>query len=196
MEKYFDYLEQFIKRISPRFTSEEWGYLRSGMELQHHKGRDIFIKEGTKNQQLGFVASGLIRGYWINYKGEEITIKFAKEGSYATDYYAFITQSPSRYYFQCLEPTVLVTLSYQHVQNGYDLYPNIERYGRLIAEEALKFQQRRIESLQFDPAEKRYLDFLEENPNLFNRISLTHLSSYLGIERPSLSRIRKKIVGL
>jgi hypothetical protein len=71
-----------------------------------------------------------------------------------------------------------------------------ERNGRLIAEEVLRQQQRRIESFQFDSAEQRYLDFIKEHPELFNRVSLTHLSSFLGIERPSLSRIRKRIAGL
>lgn len=87
-------------------------------------------------------------------------------------------------------------VSYHHIQQGYDQFIGFERNGRLIAEAILQQQQRRIESFQFDSAEQRYLDFIQENPGLFNRISLTNLSSYLGIERPSLSRIRKKIVGL
>jgi hypothetical protein len=34
---------------------------------------------------------------------------------------------------------------------------------------------------------------MKENPALMQRISLTHLSASLGIERPSLSRIRKRL---
>ncbi|MBL4649747.1 MAG: hypothetical protein JKY03_08450 [Aureispira sp.] len=87
----------------------------------------------------------------------------------------------------------MVTLPYRHIQEGYRRYENLERYGRLIAEEILQQKQQRIESFQFYKAEQRYLQFRDENPSLFNRISLTHLASYLGIERPSLSRIRKKL---
>ncbi len=105
----------------------------------------------------------------------------------------FVYTTPSKYYFQCLEPTILVTLSYQHIQDGYEKYSNIERYGRLVAESVLKFQQKRIESFLFETAEQRYLDFIQENPNLFNRISLSHLSSFLGIERQTLTRIRQKL---
>jgi DNA-binding MarR family transcriptional regulator len=54
-------------------------------------------------------------------------------------------------------------------------------------------QQRRIESFLFENAETRYLDFIKENPDLFNRVSLSYLASYLGIERQSLTRIRKKL---
>jgi hypothetical protein len=69
----------------------------------------------------------------------------------------------------------------------------LEKYGRLIAQEILKDQQKRIESFLFENAEQRYINFVKENPNLNNRVSISYLSTYLGIERPSLSRIRKKI---
>jgi hypothetical protein len=79
------------------------------------------------------------------------------------------------------------------MQDGYNEYKNIERYGRLVTEEVLVQQQTRVESFLFEKAEERYLNFIKRSPNLFNRISLTYLASYLGIERQSLSRIRKKL---
>jgi CRP/FNR family transcriptional regulator len=75
----------------------------------------------------------------------------------------------------------------------YQQLQGFERYGRLIAEEILKRQQARIESFIFQTAEQRYLDFIKYQPNLFNRISLSLLCSYLGIERQTLTRIRQKL---
>jgi len=57
----------------------------------------------------------------------------------------------------------------------------------------LKFQQKRIESFLFETAEERYLDFIKDNPDLINRVSISHLSSSLRIERQTLTRIRKKL---
>ena len=144
-------------------------------------------------QEIGFVFQGLIRAFYIDNQGNEITVKFVRENRYATHYTAFITRSPGKYYFQCIEPTILVNLSYDYIQSGYNKFPDIERYGRLIAEEVLKFQQKRIESFLFDTAEQRYLDFIKENPDLFNRVSLSHLASFLGMERQTLTRIRQKL---
>lgn len=42
-------------------------------------------------------------------------------------------------------------------------------------------------------AEERYQYVLQEKPHLLQRISLTQLSSWLGLSRESLSRIRNKI---
>jgi len=196
MEADIEIYQKVINQLNPKVTADEWEYFESGLAIQQYKPRDFFIECGKRNHLLGFVTSGLIRAFYINDLGEDITTSFIKEFEYATDYTSLLLKKPSRYNFQCLEPTTVVTISYTHIQNGYDKFVGFERNGRLIAEDVLKRQQSRIESFQFDNAEHRYLDFVKSNPELFNRISLTHLSSYLGIERPSLSRIRKKIVGL
>lgn len=192
----FDAFHRAILHLNPGVTDQEWAYFQQGLTWHSLAAKDFFIEADKPNQWLGFVTSGLIRGYYVNEAGEEITTFFVTENSWVTDYPSLLMRKPSRYNFQCLEPTTLVRVSYGHIQSGYAQFVGFERNGRLIAEEILKQQQQRIESFQFDSAEQRYLDFIRENPSLFNRISLTHLSSYLGIERPSLSRIRRKLVGL
>ena len=187
---------QTITQLNPKLTAEEWDYFESGLVTEQYRPKSFYMEAGKKNHQFGFVTSGLIRGYYINELGEEITITFEKEGGWVTDYPSLLLHKPSHYNFQCLEPSTIISVPIAYIQRGYDLFIGFERNGRLIAEEVLKQQQKRIESFQFDSAEQRYLDFVNENPQLFNRISLTHLSSYLGIERPSLSRIRKKLAGL
>jgi len=44
-----------------------------------------------------------------------------------------------------------------------------------------------------DLLNQRYLDLIKNHPDIFNSIPLYHISSYLGIQGPSLSRIRKII---
>lgn len=182
-----------VQSLCPKFTDEELEYLSGGLIIIKFKPKHFYIHANALQNEIGFVYQGLLRAFYVDKKGNEITVNFVRENRYATHYTAFISRTPSKYYFQCIEPTILVTLSYDHIQAGYVKYPNIERYGRLVAESVLKFQQKRIESFLFESAEQRYLDFIQENPDLFNRISLSHLSSFLGIERQSLTRIRQKL---
>lgn len=186
---YLDSFKQFCQEI----TDEELDYVSKGLTVSEFKAKQYYLKAGQVQTAICFVVKGLIRSYYIDDKGNEITIGFIKENEYATDYGAFIRQKPSKYYFQCLEPSLIVNLPYTVMQGGYNLYKNIERYGRLVTEEVLVQQQTRLESFLFEKAEERYLNFIKRSPNLFNRISLTYLSSYLGIERQSLSRIRKML---
>lgn len=182
-----------VKTLCPKVTDVELNYLESGLTISELKSKHFYIHANTIQKELGFVFSGLLRAYYIDNNGSEISVNFISENRYATHYSAFITQTPSKYYFQCIEPSVIVNLSYKHIQEGYERFPILERYGRLVAEEVLKFQQKRIEGFLFDNAETRYLEFIRENPDLFNRVSISYLSSYLGIERQSLTRIRKKL---
>jgi len=142
---------------------------------------------------MGFICNGLIRRFYINEKGNQITTGFTKENEYITDYPAFIRQRASKYYLQCLEPTTIVKLPYDSIQETYSKFRNSEMQGRLIAENVLTILNDRVESFLFNTAEERYLKFISENPNLIQRVSLTHLASFLGIERQSLSRIRSKL---
>lgn len=182
-----------IKNLCPKINGEELNFLSSGLKITELQPKHFFIHANAIQQEIGYVYTGLLRAFYVDENGNEITVNFIPENRYAIHYSAFISRTPSKYYFQCLEPTILVTLSYDYIQDGYEKYSNIDRYGRLVAESVLKFQQKRIESFLFENAEQRYLDFIQENPNLFNRISLSHLSSFLGIERQSLTRIRQKL---
>jgi len=182
-----------VKSLCPRLSGEEIEYLKIGLRVKELKPKHFFIHANSIQQEIGYVFTGLLRAFYVDENGKEITVNFIPESRYATHYSAFISRTPSKYYFQCLEPTILVTLSYQHIQDGYEKYSNIDRYGRLVAESVLKFQQKRIESFLFETAEQRYLDFVKDNQSLFNRVSLSHLSSLLGIERQTLTRIRKRL---
>ena len=182
-----------VTSLCPKVTKNELDYLESGLTITEFKNKHFYIHANTIQHHLGFIYQGLLRSFYIDSKGNEITVNFIREKRYATHYTAFITQTPSNYYFQCIEPNVILNLSYQHIQEGYNKFPNIERYGRLIAESVLQFQQKRIESFIFQTAEERYIEFIKVNPDLYSRISLTHLSSYLGIERQTLTRIRQRL---
>ncbi|WP_232074264.1 Crp/Fnr family transcriptional regulator [Spirosoma aureum] len=174
-------------------TEAELSQFASKLRFTELKKKEVFLQSGEIQKAIGFVTKGLVRSFFIDQDGNERTVGFYPEGDYATHYPAFISQKPSKYAIQCLEPTTFACLSFEDMQWIYQQSQNFEKYGRLVAEEILKRQQARIESFVFQTAEERYLDFIKQHPALFNRVSLSHLCSYLGIERQSLTRIRQKI---
>jgi CRP-like cAMP-binding protein len=193
MESETEIFSKSVKAICPDLTDAEVSQFASTLNFKALDKRDLFLKAGKVQKAIGLITKGLVRSFFIDKDDTEITVGFYAEGDYATHYHAFITQQPSRYSIQCLEPTTIACLSFEDMQGMYQQSPKFERYGRLIAEEILKRQQARIESFIFQTAEERYLDFMKQHPALFNRVSLSHLCSYLGIERQSLTRIRQKL---
>ena len=192
-EEAFDcYLQSYLE-ICPQLTNRELDFIRSHLSLTHLNKRDYFLKCGEIQKNMGFLYQGLLRSYYVDQQGKKVTISFVSENAYAADYPSFIQQKPSKYYLEALEPCIVVNLPYAAIQEAYRQFKNFEQYGRLIAERILLKKQERIENFLFENAEYRYHQFIEKNQNIINRISLTDLSSYLGIERQSLSRIRKKL---
>jgi CRP/FNR family transcriptional regulator, anaerobic regulatory protein len=185
----------FIKSFCPEIPEDELYTFSTFLRVKKFNKKDIIFPAEQVQKEIGFITNGLVRSYYIDNNGNEKTMRFHFENAFVTHYVAFITQQPSKYSYVCLEPTITVTLSYDDMHFSYKTLPSIQEYGRIMAEEILKMQQYRIESFLFLTAEERYLDFLKRNPNLFNRVSLSHLSSYLGIERQTLTRIRQKLAG-
>ena len=126
--------------------------------------------------------------------GKEINNAFFSENEFVTDYLSFIKQQKTKYTFECLEDCILISIPFETVETAFDKYKNFANFGRKIAEWALENRTKKYESFLFETAEERYLRFIAENRPILNRISLSHLASYLGIERQSLSRIRSKIL--
>lgn len=191
-QKFKEYIESYIE-LFPNLNLEEVTFLKSYLTIEEYSKKDFLFTSGEVQKEIGFVCKGLLRRYYINEKGNKITTGFVNENKYATDYPSFVRQIPSKYFIECLEPSIIIKLPYGKIQEGYSKFKGSEMYGRLIAEHVLTVQTDRVESFLFKNAEERYLDFIQENKDIINRISLSHLASHLGIERQSLSRIRSKL---
>jgi CRP-like cAMP-binding protein len=157
------------------------------------KKGDFLLKEGQRVNEIAFIEKGALRFYYLS-DGREINAHFFLENDYAVSYLDFLKNTPSKYYIQALEDCEVFTFNSQSLQKAYDVSKNWERYGRIIAESLYASASNRFESFLFLSAKERYLQMINDYPRYIDRIPLYHLASYLGIERESLSRIRKEIV--
>lgn len=143
---------------------------------------------------LAFVRSGLFRIYHTEaLTGEEINAFFFRENEFMVSFKSFITQTPCYYTIQALEDAEVLQIAHADLQRLFQQSHAWERFGRLLAETHFYFLQARTEAFLFKTAEERYLEMMTHQPDLFDRLPLYHISSYLGIKGPSLSRIRKRI---
>ncbi|MEL6848116.1 MAG: Crp/Fnr family transcriptional regulator [Bacteroidota bacterium] len=184
-----------MQQVNPEMDEAALAYLLESCLSHTFPKKDEIITAGRKQKGIFFLTRGLVRGFYVDAKGDEISIRFINHQGWVTHYTALITQTPSQYTFQCLEECEVVELPFERILTGYAAFPSLEKLGRLIAESVLITQQARIESFQFLDGTQRYEQFVSIYPDLFNRVSLSHLSTYLGIKRQSLSRIRKKMSG-
>ncbi|MFQ3576692.1 MAG: Crp/Fnr family transcriptional regulator [Cytophagales bacterium] len=138
-----------------------------------------------------FVLKGLVRQYFMM-DGEEKTTNFFMEGEPVSSTFSNETE-PSKFFLICNEDTVLIEGNPGDEQIVMVQMPQmIDINSKALEAETKKMHDSLMDFKTLNP-EKRYLKLLEEKPQLFNRVPLYQMASYLGITPESLSRIRKRI---
>ncbi|WP_421943284.1 Crp/Fnr family transcriptional regulator [Pedobacter sp.] len=182
-----------IKQHCPKITDEAFDFWKKELDITQLKPKEVYIEADAFQKKIGYVHSGLLRAFYRDGQCNDITVNFIAEKNYATYCTSLDQPKPSKYWFQCIEPTIIINVSYSHIHDCSDKFPEMEHYFRIVIETVHRNILSRMEGFLFDNAETRYMNFLNTYRNLYNRISLSDLSSYLGIERQSLTRIRKKL---
>ncbi|MBY0435715.1 MAG: Crp/Fnr family transcriptional regulator [Cyclobacteriaceae bacterium] len=162
------------------------------LKTRRYPAKEYFLHKGKICEEIGFINYGCFRTFYDS-EEKEINVHFAFENEFVVDYDSFLHQKPSRYFIQALEDTEVVTFNLSALQNAYNQSKRWERFGRMMAEYSYQLTTKRVESFLFLDGEQRYLDLLKNQPHILNRVPLYHIASYLGLERESLSRLRKKI---
>jgi CRP-like cAMP-binding protein len=164
-------------------------------EKSFKKG-ELFNDYKNVCKEFGFVIQGVFRSYIIDpKKGEEKNIFFFSRDGFVTAYKSFVRQIPCEYYTEALTDAQIACINIFDLQKLYKQSHEWERFGRLTAEMAANIVIERTESFLLKSPEERYLELVKAHPELNDNVPLYHISSYLGIQGPSLSRIRKRIAG-
>ena len=162
-------------------------------ERQYKKG-EFYNEYKNVCKHLGFILEGVFRTYYTNEAGEEKNVFFCSDRQILVAYKSFVEQSPCNYFTEAMVDSTILYIHIDHLQELYRRSQQWERFGRLVAERAFGLAMSKAESYMFMTPEQRYLEMMEQHPDIFNRVPLYHIASYLGIQGPSLSRIRKRMM--
>jgi CRP-like cAMP-binding protein len=165
--------------------------LASACDLRVVKKGEHLLRIGDVSGHLFFVGDGLIRYYHLDAAtGTERTGQFFDQGQVVTDVESFLSGRPAKTSFQAIVPSQVLRLPRGAVLAAYDADHAIERYGRLMVQEALVGSQRRAERLLTLSPEEMYRTFVATRPEVARRVPQYLIASYLGITPEALSRIR------
>ena len=185
----FKKIKQALFQLTP-IPEREWNEFADNLVFKNFSKGDYLIREGQVEKFIYFLNKGSTRNYFIK-DGKEFTVDFHFEGDFVTAYYSFITREPSSVFIELLEETEAIAIPYKLLHEFYNKYQHGDRIGRLMAEAQYIKRLRKEMDLLSLTAEERYAALMTKNPALISTISIKHLSSYLGIQPESLSRIRK-----
>lgn len=157
------------------------------------KRRQMILQEGFICRHYTFVLQGCFRMYSVDNKGTEHNIQFAAENEWIVDMGSFYAEKPSKLFIEALEASHILQIEQQDL---YFLFLNVVKLNRIfkviIENKYVELQNRVLQNIS-STAQERYLTFLEQYPQLANRLPNTQIASYLGITPEFLSRIRGEL---
>ncbi len=187
--------EAIIKNISKYITldEDETKYFISILHYKKLEKGKVILKYGEIAKSQYFVIDGCLRNYSIDEDGKEHIIAFAPKDWWISDLYSYITEVPSEYIIDALIPTEVIEICKTDMEEVYARIPKFERFFRILFQNSIVNQMRRIRQVLSIPAEERYKVFIKQYPGIYEQIPLKYIASYLGISPEFLSKIRNKI---
>lgn len=182
----------FIKSLYPISDADLEATLSYFKPIVLKKG-DFFVKEGEVCGKAAYINTGMLRTFYINEKGEDITYCFCTENNFTSSFKSFISQQPSKLSIQALEDTELLEIEYDRLQYLYANYSAWQAIGRICVEKEFLVMEQYASCLNSFTAKEKYMQLLNDQPSIVQKAPVQHIASYLGVSRETLSRIRNQV---
>jgi len=154
--------------------------------------RQYLLQEGDICKYLCFIASGAMRMYAVNDKGQESIISFGIEENWIADQESLSLQQPSLYNIEAVEESSVLMVSHLQFRDLACRIPAIDLMLRQHTRQQAIATQKRIHSVISMSAEERYQELSVCHPEYLQRFSQNMLAAYLGIKPETLSRVRSR----
>lgn len=179
-----------------RLGENTWNEFRALCSVRSIQKNAALLQIGEVPRSFFFVYKGLFRAFSIgeNDAAKEVNKTFFQEGRFPASIAALLTSDESRFCIQALEDSIVVEVDHTRyrrlLQNSEEL--KLYHIAYLERHWVLEKEPQEISFLE-DDAKVRYLRFIEDYPDLLERIPLHHIASRIGITPTQLSRIRKEL---
>ncbi len=172
--------EKLIERIKATFTREEF------------PAKSLLIKEGALAKKLFYIETGACRCWFDTDDGKEVTMNFGFEGSFVSSMETIISNEPSWYSIETLEPTIAYSIPISKFKEEKETSKELQIFfGEFVEKRLLYYQKLFVTRIKNNP-EKRYHELLAQHPEIIRRVPQHYIASFLGITPVSLSRIRNR----
>ncbi|WP_229214176.1 Crp/Fnr family transcriptional regulator [Dyadobacter flavalbus] len=155
--------------------------------------RQYLHQEGDICKNVAFIEKGLMRSYVVDSDGQEHIMAFALEGWTMGDLYSFLSEQISSQNIDALEDCELVLFSKSAHDELLSTMPKYETYFRILMTDAYMALQKRTLNIISLSLDDRYMFFIEQFPNIVQRVPQHMIASHMGLSAETLSRIRNRI---
>ena len=187
----FDIFISYLKnKIS--LSEDEVALIRAGATLKKLRRRQYLLQEGEIWKYNAFVASGFLRAFSIDDKGQEHILNFAPENHWTGDRESLTNRTPSHLNIDAVEDSEVVLITKDNFDRLCQQIPQLNDFINAILHKSFLVSQRRIHDIISLSADEKYQNFLERFPVIAQRVPQHMIASYIGVTPETLTRIRRK----
>ena len=187
----FEPIIRHLERFIP-IDEEEISYFTSLLKVNRVKKKQYIVQPGFPCKHRFYVVEGAFRSFLYDGQANEHTVAFAVEDWWITDFNSYIYQRPATLFVEALEDSLIFQIDYNAEQLLLETHPRFEKFLRILSQRALAAVQRRMLSNLSKSAEERYEEFVENYPQIANRVPQYALASFLGFSTEYMSKIRNR----
>ena len=154
--------------------------------------RQYLLQEGEICHYNCFIVKGCLRMYTVGDNAEEHILRFAVENWWISDRESYNNGTPSICNIDALENCEVILIDKPDFLHLLTAIPKLKIFvDGLLARSYDAIQHRVINAIGYS-AEEKYQNFINRFPEIFYRIPLHMIASYLGVSRETLSRVRSQ----
>ncbi|MCP4521413.1 MAG: Crp/Fnr family transcriptional regulator [Cytophagales bacterium] len=182
-----------LYRFTKNLNITDVNMLIKASKRKKTKRKEQLIDINSDSSEVFFIQKGLVRAYLITEKGEDITIALYPENSIMMNADRLLFQQSSRYYYEAYEDTTTLSIDYDVAERILLQNQELNNNHKFVYLKFLRSMFTRIESFVLYTPEERYLRYIDQFPNIINRVPDKFIANIIGITPVSLSRIRKRL---
>ena len=174
--------------------ADEQRQLMKAFTLQTVKRGELWLKEGEDTPYLALVGSGCLYSYTLDEKGNQTPLQFATKWWWITDLYAYLACQKATQSIKAIETSEILVITREAQEKLFEAIPKLERFFRIITENALVSSRKRaLDLIHFD-ARQRYLEFEKKHRELLQTLPQKLIAKYIGITPEFLSKLRRELI--
>jgi CRP-like cAMP-binding protein len=188
---------QVINYIKQRIeiSQEEIEECLQYSDFEKYAKGEYILRAGEYCRFIGFMNKGFIVTTFVDETGNEKASEFKHEGCFFTYTEGLANNNPSHKNFIAIEDCETLILKKEYLPGIFKANPKFETLFSQILAEELRFVLLNEQNRKTLSVEERYLALENTIPGALQRIPIKYIAGYLGIEAPSLSRLRRRLAG-
>ena len=184
------FIDLFTKTMG--MSAQEFDHFSSYFKEFTLRKKDFYLKEGSITNAKAYVKKGCGRAFIFDKNGKEHITNFIFEDWWLGDYESYYTGNPGKSNIQALEDMDVLEIKKEDFQRLEIEIPKLQLWSKK-KERHNSAVLNQLYEVKTSTCEERYLQLLNKHPHIFQRVPLQYIASFLDMEPPSLSRMRKRL---